>query len=611
MGRQALTQADDGRERRPETPVAWEAWVSATATRNFVLHDPLLDWLVRYGETRGYVPDTARPDYDPRTDFTSFVFAQGHRFEAAVVAHLATRTEVITVADDWRRIREVGAAERTYDLMAAGAPVIAQGVLRDPEHEVYGAADLLMRSDVLAELFPASLTNEEAAVAAPAFPHGWHYRVVDIKFTTLHLAASGSLSNAHSAPAFKVQLWLYNRALGRVQEYTPPAAYVLGRSWEQRMGSQSVRGTTCMDRLVPVATDEALANGWPVATAVAEAVAWVRRLRADGGSWAVEPEPSVPELYPHMGQTQDAPWHATKREIAEALDELTSLWFVDVAGRRAGHAAGIRRWTDPACTAAAVGLSGARASTLDAMLALNRGADGPPVRPAQVTVAEAHWREPQAVEFFVDFEWVTDVADDFREIPMRGGQALIFMIGCGHVEDGRWQFAGFTADRLTVEAESATFDAWLEHMRAVTRRLGAGTAVPRLYHWSAAETSALTTAFNAAQKRHPDKAWPALDWCDLLTEVVRKQPFLVRGAMGFGLKAIARAFHQHGLIATSWEDGPTDGLGAMVGAWWCDGEAAKRGCRLTDLDLLQEIQRYNEVDCRVMHEVLEYLRTQH
>ncbi len=101
-----------------------------------------------------------------------------------------------------------------------------------------------------------------------------------------------------------------------------------------------------------------------------------------------------------------------------------------------------------------------------------------------------------------------------------------------------------------------------------------------------------------------------MDWFDLLTEVVRKQPLLVRGAMGFGLKAIARAFHQHGLIATSWEDGPTDGLGAMVGAWWGDAEAAKRGCRLTDLDLMQEIQRYNEVDCRVMQEVLEHLRTQ-
>ncbi len=83
------------------------------------------------------------------------------------------------------------------------------------------------------------------------------------------------------------------------------------------------------------------------------------------------------------------------------------------------------------------------------MLTFNRGADGPPVRPARVTVAEARWRVPPAVEFFVDCEWVTDVADDFHGIPARGGQPLIFMIGCGYVEDGQWRFAGFTADRLT------------------------------------------------------------------------------------------------------------------------------------------------------------------
>jgi hypothetical protein len=41
----------------------------------------------------------------------------------------------------------------------------------------------------------------------------------------------------------------------------------------------------------------------------------------------------------------------------------------------------------------------------------------------------------------------------------------------------------------------------------------------------------------------------------------------VTGAFGFGLKAIARAMAAQGLIETTWEDGPADGLGAMVGAW--------------------------------------------
>ena len=77
---------------------------------------------------------------------------------------------------------------------------------------------------------------------------------------------------------------------------------------------------------------------------------------------------------------------------------------------------------------------------------------------------------------------------------------------------------------------------------------------------------------------------------------------VVRGALGFGLKAIANAMHSHGIIETNWADSPVDGLGAMVGAWRCDEEAREKGVPMNQLPLMVEIARYNEVDCRVMME---------
>jgi len=53
--------------------------------------------------------------------------------------------------------------------------------------------------------------------------------------------------------------------------------------------------------------------------------------------------------------------------------------------------------------------------------------------------------------------------------------------------------------------------------------------------------------------------------------------------------------HRAGLVETTWTDGPTDGLGAMIGAWWCDAEAAQTGVTLPEIELMQEIGRYNEV----------------
>ncbi len=81
--------------------------------------------------------------------------------------------------------------------------------------------------------------------------------------------------------------------------------------------------------------------------------------------------------------------------------------------------------------------------------------------------------------------------------------------------------------------------------------------------------------------------------------------------MAFGLKVVAAEMHQHGLIETFWRDGPTDGLGAMAGAWWCRQEASRRGVSLREIDLMQDISKYNEVDSRVMMEVVHYLRAHH
>lgn len=82
---------------------------------------------------------------------------------------------------------------------------------------------------------------------------------------------------------------------------------------------------------------------------------------------------------------------------------------------------------------------------------------------------------------------------------------------------------------------------------------------------------------------------------------------ILRGAMGFGLKTVARSLKQHGLIETEWLDGGTDGLGAMV-AGWCADAAQMQGQFLADVALMAEDAGYNAVDCRVMVEAVRFLR---
>ena len=122
----------------------------------------------------------------------------------------------------------------------------------------------------------------------------------------------------------------------------------------------------------------------------------------------------------------------------------------------------------------------------------------------------------------------------------------------------------------------------------------------------------MENAYSSARKRHRERAdWPELGWYDFLNKVMNKEPVAVRGALGFGLKAVANAMHSHGLLETNWADSPIDGLGAMVGAWRCGEEAQQKGVSMTELPLMAKIARYNEVDCKVMMEIVRYLRADH
>ena len=426
MGMEALTHSDDGTVDLPKSDADWGDWVSATETRNYVLADPLLDWLDLYGSDFRFQRDDQLPGYDLRTDYTKFILDKGMLFETAIVNLLRPNYDVLTIATSPHDVRDLNKAKETCAAMEAGAPIIHQGVLRDPEQLTYGIPDLLVRSDVLLQLFPGSIDSEEATASASALSgFGYHYRVIGIKYRNLGLLVNGSLYNGGSVPSYKLQLFIYNCALGRVQGFEPPIAYILGRGWIK----VSDRGSNCLERLGPVPMGGTIGRNRPlISEAAGQSLEWIRRVRRDGRTWVVLPKPTVPEIRPNMRNGSDYPWHSAKTGIALELADPTMLWQVGVGGPESAMEFGVGRWSDPAFTAAVARVTRTtNAPKLDAVLDVNRLIDGPPVRPSKVSSGEAEWRGEPLLEFYVDFETVSDLDDDFANLPEKGGQPLIFM----------------------------------------------------------------------------------------------------------------------------------------------------------------------------------------
>jgi len=445
IGRAAITQRDDGDLVDPRTDADWLDWVAARDIRNWCDDDLLLDWLSEFGEQHGFRRDDQLPGYDRVFDLARYLMDQGRRFEQAVLVDLQQRWPVTRISTRPDEARSLTAAEATWDAMKNGAPVVASAVLRDPERRTFGVADLLVRSDVLGELCPDAFIGDQLELPVAAMRHGRHYRVVDIKFSTLHLLKDGGLG-ADSLDVM-AQAWIYNEALGRIQGFTPPAAYVAGRAWRQG----AARGDRCWERMARVPRETFVrSRDEDLGAVVARGIAWVRRLRTEGAEWRVLPIPSVPELWPNMKAGSDFPWHTAKAEIAAKLGELTILPRVNVDLRTAAHAVGVTRWDDARTSANLLGLDGQHGRTLDAVIAVNRDA-GDVLRPERVSADEEQWRVPPPAEAFVDFEFVHDMDDDFSAFPQKGGQALIFQIGSGTYRDRRWAFRQFTVDDLGVD----------------------------------------------------------------------------------------------------------------------------------------------------------------
>src|SRR3990172_1270313 len=168
MSFDAYTTDDEGVVHQPLARV-WTRWVSASRTRNWCLDNTLQDWLQRYGEVAGFTRD---PELDARTDFRQFIFDKGHQFEAEVVELLHERVGVVAIdCGDWST-QSLDACRQTFEAMARGEPIIHQGVLWNPANETYGAADLLVRSDVLRSLFPDALSEAEAVEGAAGLGTG-------------------------------------------------------------------------------------------------------------------------------------------------------------------------------------------------------------------------------------------------------------------------------------------------------------------------------------------------------------------------------------------------------------------------------------------------------
>jgi hypothetical protein len=690
-----------------ETPEE-KSWVSAGKTRNWVRNDPLLDYLDMYGSEqhitipniikdmsgvkKAKVGETLKEsivERKPLDNSHAFLLEQGNQFESAVLSYVKNKfpKKVVQVAFNKKDIVLESKANETLDLMRKGTPFIYQAVLHDWDSCTFGSPDFIVRSDYLHKLVKvAPLTRKEYQMKAGtdfSAKNRWHYVIVDVKYSTLKLRTDGiHLTNSGNMAAYKAQMYIYHRALTKLQGVAPRHSYLLGRNWAYIKNTITVRGNGPFERLGSINFTDVKLDKWIIERAD-EAVEWIRRVRNEGMFWVLSPTPSVYELYPNMSNKYDSPWHWKKQQMSDQLNEITAVWYCGVKQRKRAHDEGITSWTDPELTIEVMGFKKRKTmdenpklgDIIEEILSINRQTDMENidfVRPKNIQNNYRNWQnttdtndqnnanqnnanQNKPIELYVDFETVHSASASSAQSNVNStvgrtfgrnrhgdsnGGDLIFMVGVGWVEDGLWRYRNFTATHMTFDAErkmlndfyycvkgvferdvdkreQADPNFWkrikanMAKMARLFRRGEASLQEVRdsqlrmnIYHWGHIEQH----AFQRAMERHPKQPFAddliSGNWVNFY-DIMRKEPIVVQGSLAFGLKSIVSGMHRNNLITTTYDDQDcANGIQAMAEAI----EIYNSGVDVTKSKKMNSIIEYNEVDCKAVYEIIEYLR---
>jgi hypothetical protein len=211
-------------------------------------------------------------------------------------------------------------------------------------------------------------------------------------------------------------------------------------------------------------------------------------------------------------------------------------------------------------------------------------------------------------EFFVDFEVLSQLNTSDKN-----PKGLIYLIGLGWLNNNsEWEFKSFIADDLTLKSEKEMVNKWWETINNIRKQFRAKKAV--LYHWSPAEERFLNNFMvrNNLFKLEDDIEDGKYEFRDLM-EMFQDAEVVIRGVWGYSLKSVAKGLYEHGLIPEIWGMGEkgnkiSTGENTLTTASWCYKTAIRKDINIVNIPEFTNLIKYNHMDCRVMYDLLLFLR---
>jgi len=642
-----------------------KSYISATKLFNYCNDDILLDYLDKYGEELGYEKEKCPEEIEK-------IMSLGCLFETNIYKAIRnTSIEIVEVSsyDNW-----LEGYQETIKLINLGCPIIAQGYLLNHINKTKGRPDILIRSDYINLLKKDTLTNEEiyhngkwyylvidikmSNLSLIADGNGLTnsklYKAYKVQLLVYNLGLS-IIQNYCSPFAFILGRSSHNydnsimyedcfNSLSRV-DYSNKDSYCFDKL------EKGLKWFNILEQLpLPIQISNQISNqiqnqknelntlqsqpiiewDWEY---IENKIKYLENLHLH------ENENNIGfTLRPNMKNKYDYKWKKAKKIIAYQREELTLLWNCGISKRNKALANGISNWNDFKMYCKKN--EGFQNNIIYQILEINYPSSSSSsssqvdlIYPNNKYEFQEDLKDlipPREEPFIVlDFETLNNLNDDFSNLPEKGGCDMIFLCGITIVipkakldnninykyeyeyeYEYEYRYFPFMINQLNLEEELKILIEILKLVKYLTSFLGYENII--LNHWSNAEP----VFFEKMLERHWDyleeeekEIIDKIEFNDILS-IFKYQPIVIKGAFDFGLKNIARAMYNNGMIKTIW-DNDLNGLIVMMKMNEYNKEAEKLDISLKDFEEVNEIIKYNMIDCQVLSEIIVYLQNKY
>jgi len=203
---------------------------------------------------------------------------------------------------------------------------------------------------------------------------------------------------------------------------------------------------------------------------------------------------------------------------------------------------------------------------------------------------------PKKKIFYVDFEYINSF--HFKRDFSRADTNHLYLIGVLYEKDNNWLYKAFVPKQIDYESHLSSYEVqnirdWINFMESF------GTPYC-VMNWSTAEQSMLASL----SKQYNFELETTIEWIDLLKLFKTTINFVCDGMKTYSLKDVAKSMYKLGFIKTLWNDNIMNGLEANI---LLIPNFIKEDYVLQKCDSLSDIINYNEIDCRVMMELFEFV----